>query len=67
MSKPARVRAGMAGGTFARAAPPSLDVRRAWGLHHHHRPGQSAISLSVCPLSPHFVVSLVRFVSPLSG
>ena len=66
MSKPARVRAGMAGGTFARAALPSLGVRRAWGLHHHRR-CQSAISLSVGPLSPHFVVSLVRFVSPLSG
>ena len=54
-------------GTFARAALPSLDVRRALGLHHHHRRCQSAISLSVGPLSPHFVVSLVRFVSPLSG
>lgn len=67
MSKPARVRAGMAGGTFARAAPPSLDVRRALGLHHHHRPGQSAISLSAGPLSPRFVVRLVRFISFLSG
>ena len=58
---------GDGGGIFARAALPSLDVRRAWGLHHHHRRCQSAISLSVGPLSPHFVVSLVRFVSPLSG
>ena len=58
---------GDGGGIFARAALTSLDVRRALGLHHHHRPYQLAISLSVGPLSPHFVVSLVRFVSPLSG
>ena len=68
MSKPARVRAGMADGAHSHEPPlPSLDVRRALGLHHQHRRCQSAISLSVGPLSPHFVVSLVRFVSPLSG
>ena len=68
MSKPARVRAGMADGAHSHEPPsPLWGVRRAWGLHHHHRRCQSAISLSVGPLSPHFVVSLVRFVSPFSG
>ena len=68
MSKPARVRAGMADGAHSHEPPlPSLDVRRAWGLHHHHRRCPSAISLSVGPLSPRFVVRLVRFISFLSG
>ena len=67
MSKPARVRAGMAGAYSHEPSSPLWGVRRAWGLHHHHRRCQSAISFSVGPLSPHFVVSLVRFVSPLSG
>ena len=67
MSKPARVRAGMAGGTFARAAPTLSGCAQSFGLASSSSPLPSAISLYVCPLSPHFVVSLVRFVSPFSG
>ena len=67
MSKPARVRAGDGGGTFARAALHSLGCAQSLGLASSSSTLLSAISLSVGPLSPHFVVSLVRFVSPLSG
>ena len=67
MSKPARVRAGMAGAHSHEPPSPLWMCAELGGVHHHHRGCQSAISLSVGPLSPHFVVSLVRFVSPLSG
>ena len=67
MSKPARVRARMVGAYSHEPPSPLWGVRRALGLHHYHRRCQSAISLSMGPLSPHFVVSLVRFVSSLSG
>ncbi len=66
MSKPARVRAGMADGAHSHE-PPLSGCAQSFGLASSSSPLPSAISLSVSPLSPHFVVSLVRFVSPLSG
>lgn len=65
MSKPARMRAGMAGAHSHE--PPPLGCAQSFGLASSSSTLLSAISLSVGPLSPHFVVSLVRFVSPLSG
>lgn len=67
MSKPARVRAGMADGAHSHEPPPSLGCAQSFGLASSSSTLLSAISLSVGPLSPHFVVSLVRFVSPLSA
>lgn len=68
MSKPARVRAGMADGAHSHEPPSPLWMcAELWACIIIIAPSQSAISLSVGPLSPHFVVSLVRFVSPLSG
>ena len=67
MSKPARVRAGMADGAHSHEPPPLSGVCAELGLASSSSTLLSAISLSVGPLSPHFVVSLVRFVSPLSG
>ena len=68
MSKPARVRAGMADGAHSHEPSlPSLGCAQSFGLASSSSTLLSAISLSVGPLSPHFVVSLVRFVSPLSG
>ena len=68
MSKPARVRAGMADGAHSHKPPsPLWGCAQSFGLASSSSPLPSAISLSVSPLPPHFVVSLVRFVSPLSG
>ena len=67
MSKPARVRAGMADGAHSHEPPSPLWMCAELGLASSSLPLPSAISLSVGPLSPHFVVSLVRFVSSLSG
>ncbi len=65
MSKPAHVRAGM--GHIRTSRPTLSGCAQSFGLASSSSTLLSAISLSVGPLSPHFVVSLVRFVSPLSG